>query len=134
VDLGYDLPLRAEQETLFDATVFHLRDGTVGGQMDFSDVTLHLSSGSLSVKSGPVKKPDFGRPLLLLTPRIQGHWLLTATFRKDGTTISSAEFPIEVLEPDPYMRRGPSVANRVVFASIGIGLLILSALVYKRNS
>ena len=124
VDIGYDLPLQENQETLIDFGLFTLNNNEPDELASFTNVTMRIHSGSTILYERSIDKPEFGKAFATVTPKKFGHWTLTADFSTNDTLIQSSSFDVLISQPSPSDRTEIPV---IVIFTVVITLLVGTA-------
>lgn len=98
IDIGYDEFITAEESVQFDFAAYPENIENIEGEV-FSDVWVTITQDNKAYFAGSIDKPVFGATGFTFAFPEEGSYVLSARFQKDGETVVSTEFLLEIIPP-----------------------------------
>lgn len=131
IDIGYDIPLTQNQETLLDIALYDMQSDGSDELLKCTSVTLTLASGSTVLLKHTVQAPTFGKTFTTVRPEKYGNFTLSVEFFQDDILLERASFDIVIRESEARPSRGALHTVMIIFVVAAFLLSIF--IIMKKN-
>lgn len=125
IDIGHDQFITAGQPSRFDYLLYPVDVSNVQGDV-FTDIWVTITSEDKKLLfAGGISKPTFGSTGFTYVFPKEGTYTISSRYQKDGDTVVSTDFQVQVLKSTDPQGVNPLLLNGLIaFAGLIIGTAI----------